>query len=139
VKKVIIATATLSFALLNANALEEVAKLDVKDACNVEKVGAAKALEVAKKYNPEAIKLGVEFKRLGVKNREYIKALEESVKAKKKETTVEYKAKGKKKTKKFETNFLAERACKFAIRALQQVNEAKKTWRLAVPGDGFKY
>ncbi len=138
-KKLIITATALSFAFVSANALQEVAKIDVKDVCKVEKVGAPKALEVAKKYNPEAIKLGVEFKRLGIKNREYIKALEEAIKAKKKETVVKYKSKGKEKTKKFDTNFLAERACKFAVRALQQVNEAEKTWRLAVPGDGFKY
>ena len=138
-KKLIITATALSFAFLSANALEEVAKIDVKDVCKVEKVGAAKALEVAKKYNPEAIKLGVEFKRLGIKNREYIKALEEAIKAKKKETIVKYDNNGKEATKTFETNFLAERACKFAVRALQQVNEAEKTWRLAVPGDGFKY
>ena len=29
--------------------------------------------------------------------------------------------------------------CKFAISALVQNAQAKDTWRLAVPGDGYKY
>ena len=138
-KKIILTTAALSFALLSAGALEEVAKMDVAKVCDVKANGLDKVLAVAKKYNPEAIKLGVEFKRLGIKNRQYIKALEGSIKAKKKETVVKYKKKGKEKTKKFDTEFLTHRACTFAIRALQQVNEAEKTWKMAVPGDGFKY
>ncbi len=136
-KIAIIATMTLSLA--NASLVEEAAKLDVKKVCDVKANGLDKVLGVAKKYNPEAIKLGVEFKRLGIKNREYIKALEAAVKAKSKETVIKYKKKGKEKTKKFPTNYAAWRACTFAVRALQLHEEGKKTWRLAVPGDGFKY
>ncbi len=138
-KKLITIAFTLSFVSLAAGALEEVSKIDVAKICDVNSNGLVKVLNIAKKYNPEAIKLGVEFKRLGIRNELYIKALEKSIKNKDKITVVKYKAKGKEKSKKFDTNFLTHRACTFAVRALQQVNEAKKTWRLAVPGDGFKY
>ena len=137
-KKLLIAS-TLGIAVATAGLVDEAAKLDVKKVCDVKANGAAKVLEVAKKFNPEAIKLGVEFQRLGIKNRAYIKYTEKAIKAKKKEVVIKYKKKGKEKTKKFPTNFAAWRACVFAIRALAQVKEAEKTWRLAVPGDGFKY
>ncbi len=129
----------LSLSLANASLSEDATKLDVKKVCDVKANGLDKVLGVAKKYNPEAIKLGVEFKRLGIKNREYIKAVEEAIKSKSKDTVIKYKKKGKEKTKKFPTDFATWRACTFAVRALQLHEEGKKTWRLAVPGDGFKY
>jgi hypothetical protein len=138
-KKIILTLATVSVSFVTASLLEDAAKLDVKKVCDVKANGLAKVLNVAKKYNPEAIKLGIEFKRLGVKNREYIKYTDKAIKAKKKETVIKYKSKGKEKTKKFATDYAAWRACTFAVRALQQKVEAEKTWRLAVPGDGFKY
>ena len=136
-KIAVVATMTLSLA--NASLSEDAAKLDVKKVCDVKANGLDKVLAVAKKFNPEAIKLDIEFKRLGIKNREYIKALEAAVKAKSKETVIKYKKKGKEKTKKFPTDYAAWRSCTFAVRALQLHEEGKKTWKLAVPGDGFKY
>ena len=138
-KKIILTLATISLTFATASLLEDAAKLDVKKVCDVKANGLEKVIAVAKKYNPEAIKLGVEFKRLGVKNREYIKYTEEAIKAKKKETVIKYLDKKKEKTKKFATDYAAWRACTFAVRALQQKVEAEKTWRMAVPGDGFKY
>jgi len=138
-KKIILTLAAVSVSFATASLLEEAAKLDVKKVCDVKANGLEKVIATAEKFNPEAIKLGVEFKRLGVKNREYIKYTKEAIKAKKKETVIKYKSKGKEKTKKFATDYAAWRACTFAIRGLQQKVEAEKTWRLAVPGDGFKY
>jgi len=62
-----------SLVLLNASLLEDASKLDVKKVCDVKANGLEKVIAVAKKYNPEAVKLGVEFKRLGIKNSEYIR------------------------------------------------------------------
>ena len=137
-KKIILTLSIVGFGLANASLLDEAAKLDVKKVCDVKANGLEKVIAVAKKFNPEAVKLGVEFKRLGIKNREYIKYTDEAIKSKKKETVIKYKDKGKEKTKKFATNYAAWRACTFAVRALQQVKEAQNSWRLAVPGDGFK-
>ena len=138
--KKLLVIAALSVTIVNAGLVDEAAKLDVKKVCDAKANGAAKVLAVAKKFNPEAVKLGVEFKRLGIKNREYIKFVEEAVTAKKKEVVIKYKDKHKKdKTKKFPLDYAAWRTCTFAVSALQQVKEADKTWRLSVPGDGFKY
>jgi len=137
--KKLLLIATIGASLASANLVDEAAKLDVKKVCDVKANGAAKVLEVAKKFNPEAIKLGVEFKRLGIRNRDYIKYTTEAIKAKKKEVVIHYKKKKEEKTKKFKTDFAAWRACVFAVRALQLHKESQKTWRLAVPGDGFKY
>jgi hypothetical protein len=138
-KKLILILTVGSFVSLNASLIEEASKLDVKKVCDVKANGLEKVIAIAEKFNPEAIKLGIEFKRLGIKNREYIKYTKEAIKAKKKETVIKYKNKGKEQTKKFATDFAAWRACTFAVRALQQKTEAEKTWRMAVPGDGFKY
>lgn len=137
-KKLLIIAAT-TIVVANAGLLEDAAKLDVKKACDVKAIGAAKALEVAKKYNAEAVKQGVEFKRLGITNSKYIKAVGEALKNKSKDAVIKYKAKKKDKTKKFPLDYAAWRTCTFAIRALQEKVEAEKTWRLAVPGDGFKF
>ena len=137
-KKILLAS-VLGLSIASAGLVEDAAKLDVKKVCDVKANGAAKVLAVAKKFNPEAIKLGVEFKRLGIRNRLYVKAVEEAVKAKKKEVVIKYKAKGKEKTKKFPLDYAAWRTCTFAVRALQLHKEADKTWRLAVPGDGYKF
>jgi len=138
--KKILLIAVVSATLVSAGLVNKAAKLDVKKVCNVKANGAAKVVAVAKKYNKKAIRLGVEFKRLGIKNREYIKFVEKAVKSKKKVVVIKYKDKHKKtKIKKFPLDYAAWRSCTFAIRALQQAKEADKTWRLAVPGDGFKY
>jgi hypothetical protein len=120
-------------------AVKEAAKVDVKKVCDVKANGLEKVLAVAEKYNPEAVKLGVEFKRLGITNSVYIKGVKEAIKAKKPEVTLHYKSKGQEKSKTFKTDYAAWRACHFAVRALQQVNEAQSTWRMAVPGDGYKF
>jgi hypothetical protein len=138
-RKIGLVAVTLALSVASANLLEEASKLDVKEVCDVKANGLEKVLEVAKKFNPEAIKLGVEFKRLGIRNREYIKFAEEAIKNKQKETVIKYKEKGEEKSKKFSTDYATWRACTFAIRALQQVNEAEETWRLSIPGDGYKF
>ncbi len=137
-KKILLAS-VLGLSIASAGLVEDAAKLDVKKVCDVKANGAAKVLAVAKKFNPEAIKLGVEFKRLGIKNRLYVKAVEEAIKAKKKEVVIKYTVKKKDKVKKFPLDYAAWRTCTFAVRALQLHKEADKTWRLAVPGDGYKF
>ena len=137
-KKILLAS-VLSLSIVSAGLVDEASKLDVKKACDVKANGADKVLAVAQKFNPEAVKLGVEFKRLGITNRNYIKFTQEAIKGKKKEVVIKYKAKKKEKTKKFPLDYAAWRACTFAVRALQEHKEADKTWSLAVPGDGFKY
>ena len=119
--------------------VEEAAKLDVKKVCDVKANGLEKVLAVAEKYNPEAVKLGVEFKRLGITNSVYINGVKEAIKAQKPEVTLHYKSKGKEKKKTFKTDYATWRACSFAVRALQQVKEAQKDHHLAIPGDGFKF
>ena len=124
---------------VQADLLKEAAALDVKKVCDVKANGIDAVLATAAKYNEEAIKLGVEFKRLGVTNSNYITSTTAAAKAKQKEVVLEYKKKGKVKKQKLATEYAAWRACHFAVRALQQKVEAEDTWRLAVPGDGFKY
>ncbi len=134
-KKVVLtiaAIATLTYA-------EDIMKINEKEACDVKKNGVEKVLALAKKYNPIAIKKGVEFKRLGVRNEVAIKAIEKAIKEKKKEVVVEIKKKGKVKTQKFPLDYAATRACKFAIVALQYDEESKNTYRADIPGDGYKY
>lgn len=126
-------------ASLQADLVADAAALDVKKVCDVKANGLDAVLATASKYNAEAKKLGIEFKRLGITNSKYIKGAMEAAKAKKAETVLHYKKKGKEKTAKFTTDKAAWRACSFAIRALQQKNEATSTWKLAVPGDGYKY
>jgi len=129
----------LSIGTAQADLLSDAVALDVKKACDVKANGIDTVLATASKYNDEAKKLGIEFKRLGITNSIYIKDTTAAVKAKKAETVLNYKSKGKEKTAKFATDYAAWRACSFAISALQQKHEAESTWRLAIPGDGFKY
>lgn len=114
-------------------------KTDVKDVCNVEKLGIEKVLESAKKYNESAIKEDVEFRRLNVNNSDLIISIDEALKNGSKDVNPMH-FQGKKRSKtKLAVDYATWRACSFALRALQQKHEAKNTWRLAVPGDGFKY
>jgi len=134
-KKVLLtvaACATLTYA-------GDIMKIDTKAVCDVKKNGVDKVLALAEKYNPMAVKKGVEFKRLGVKNSTAIKAIKAAIKAKKKEVVVEVKKKGKVKKQKFALDYAATRACKFAIVALQYDKEAETTYRAAIPGDGYKF
>jgi hypothetical protein len=113
-------------------------KLDQREVCNVSKLGIETVLANAKVYNAAAIKEKVEFRRLGVNNSDLIIAVEEGLKAK--ATTVTPNDFKKKPTKdKFPIEYAAHRACTFGLSALQQKHEGKSTWRLAVPGDGYKY
>jgi hypothetical protein len=116
----------------------EASKLDVKKVCSVENNGIAAVLATAKTYNSIAQKKGLEFRRLGVNNSGLIASVEEAIKTGAKEVNPKD-FKGKKSKTKLETNYAAWRSCTFAIRALQQAEEAKSSWRLAVPGDGYKY
>jgi PBP1b-binding outer membrane lipoprotein LpoB len=113
-------------------------KLDQREVCNVSKLGIETVLANAKVYNAAAIKEKVEFRRLCVNNSDLIIAVEEGLKAK--ATTVTPNDFKKKPTKdKFPIEYAAHRACTFGLSALQQKHEGKSTWRLAVPGDGYKY
>jgi len=136
---VVLAIATAWTTVSSAASLESAAKIDVAKVCDVKANGIDGVLKTAAEYNALAKKLGVEFKRKGVATSQYITDTEAAAKAKAKEVTLKYKKKGKVKKHTFATDYAAWRACAFAVRAVQQVNEAEKTWRLAVPGDGFKF
>ncbi len=112
---------------------------DVQKECNVKANGINSVIAAANKYNAMAKKQGLEFRRLNVNNTDLIKAVEAGIKSGAKEVNPMH-FKGKKPSKtKLEINYAAARACSFAISALEQAKEAKNTWRLAIPGDGFKY
>ncbi len=113
-------------------------KLDQREVCNVDKLGLETVLAHAKAYNTAAIKEKVEFRRLGVNNSDLIIAVEEGLKTKAKTVTPKN-FKGKATKDKFPIEYAAHRACTFGLSALQQKHEGKSTWRLAVPGDGYKY
>lgn len=118
-------------------------KLDQREVCNVSKLGIEAVLANAKMYNSAAKKEGVEFRRLNVNNSDLIAAVEEGIKTGAKTVNpVHFKSKPnkiKKSKTKLEINYAAHRACTFGLSALQQKHEGKSTWRLAVPGDGYKY
>ncbi len=117
--------------------------LDVRKVCNVEANGIETVIATAKKYNAIAKKHGVEFRRLNVNNSALITSVEDAIKTGSKNVNpLHFKSKPKKVKKsktKLTTSYAAERACKFAISSLTQEATGKKTWRAAVPGDGFKY
>jgi hypothetical protein len=123
--------------------LAPASSLTTKEACDVSKHGVEKVIETAKAYNDVAIKKGLEFRRLNVNNRDLIISVQEAIKTGAKEVNpLHFKSKPnkiKKSKTKLKTDYAAWRACSFAISALQQADEAKDTWRLAVPGDGFQY
>lgn len=139
-KKTILKFATilalLASGLVNATA-SEISKLDVKKECNVEANGVEKVLATASKYNEIAIKHNVEFMRLGMKASQYIEAVDAALKSGSK--TIDIVDDKKKKTADATIEYGAWRACTFAISALTQEEEAKKTWKLASPSDGYKY
>ncbi|RXJ98762.1 hypothetical protein CRU98_08330 [Arcobacter sp. CECT 8986] len=112
--------------------------LNEKKVCDVNLNGIDKVINTAKAYNEIAIKREVEFRRLGVNNSGLIAAVEEGIKTGAKEVNPKD-FKGKDSKTVLPIDFAAERACKFAISALVQEKEAQTTWRLAVPGDGYKY
>lgn len=106
--------------------------------CDIKANGIVQVIATANVYNELAKKKGLEFRRLNVNNSDLIIAVEEAIKTGAKEVNPKT-FKGKKSKTVLETNYAAQRACKFAISALTQAQEAKLSWRLAVPGDGFKY
>ena len=106
--------------------------------CDVKSNGIEKVLATAVKYNMVAKKHGVEFKRLGMTNTQYIDETNKSLKSGSK-TVVLLNKKGKATKNSVSVEYAAQRACKFAVSALTQEKEGKNTWRAAVPGDGFKY
>lgn len=129
-------TALLTFGLVNASA-SDISKLDVKKECNVEVNGIEKVIATATKYNEIAVKNKVEFMRLGMKASQYIEAVNAALKSGAKNIDIiDVK---KKKTGEVTVEFAAWRACSFAISALTQQEEAKTTWKLASPSDGYKY
>ncbi|PLY11341.1 MAG: hypothetical protein C0626_01870 [Arcobacter sp.] len=113
-------------------------KLDLNTVCSVEKSGIKSVIETAKTYNTVAQAKGLEFRRLGVNNSDLIASVEEAIKTGAKEVNPND-FKGKTSKTKLDTNFAAVRACRFAVVALIQADEAKSSWRDAVPGDGLKY
>ena len=139
-KKTILKFATISAllasGLVNATA-SEISKLDVKKECNVEANGVEKVLATASKYNEIAIKHNVEFMRLGMKASQYIEAVDAALKSGAK--NIDIVDDKKKKTSEAPIEYGAWRACTFAISALTQEEESKKTWKLASPSDGYKY
>ena len=139
-KKTILKFATISAllasGLVNATA-SEISKLDVKKECNVQANGVEKVIATAAKYNEIAVKHQVEFMRLGMKASQYIDAVNNSLKSGSKTIDI-VDAKGKK-TEEATIEFGAWRACSFAIGAVVQEEEAKTTWKLASPSDGYKY
>lgn len=118
--------------------LEEAFNVDEKTVCNVQLNGIEKVLATAKLYNESAKQKNLEFRRLGVNNSALIVSVEEAIKTGAKEVNPKT-FKGKKSKTVLPTEYAATRACKFAIAALSQAQEAKSTWRSAIPGDGFKY
>ena len=135
--KISISVALLSFGL-NLSAAEDYSKLDVKNECDVQKNGVEKVIQTAERYNKVAIDHGVEFMRFGMKASQYIDAVQKALKSGSNQIDiVDNKAKAT--GEKVSIEFASWRACSFAISALTQEAEAKKTWRLASPSDGYKY
>jgi hypothetical protein len=118
-------------------------EMDVEKQCSVKANGIKTVLANAKIYNAAAIKEGVEYRRLNVNNRDLIASVEEALASGAKVANpVHFKSKPnkiKRSKTKLPVAYAAERACKFGLSALAQKYEAESTWRLAVPGDGFKY
>ncbi|XPV70107.1 MAG: hypothetical protein ACNI25_05915 [Halarcobacter sp.] len=118
--------------------IETATKLDLNKVCSVKVSGIQSVINTAKEYNVIAQKEGLEYRRLGVNNSALISSVEDAIKTGAKEVNpLDFK--GKTSKTKLPTDFGAERACRFAITALTQSVEGKETWRLSVPGDGYKY
>ena len=135
--KISISVALLSFGL-NLSAAEDYSKLDVKKECDVKTNGVEKVIQTAERYNKVAIEHGVEFMRFGMKNSQYIEASKDAIKNNTKEIAI-VDDKPKPTGEKVSIEFATWRACSFAISALTQEAQAKKTWKLASPSDGYKY
>ncbi len=135
--KISISVALLSFGL-NLSAAEDYSKLDVKKECDVKTNGVEKVIQTAERYNKVAIEHGVEFMRFGMKNSQYIEASKDAIKNNTKEIAI-VDDKAKPTGEKVSIEFATWRACSFAISALTQEAQAKKTWKLARTSDGYQY
>jgi hypothetical protein len=137
----LIATASIAAILGGCTSQPSIAtatKIDLNSVCSVEKSGIESVIKTAATYNSITQANGLEFRRLGVNNSALITSVQEAIKTGAKEVNPKD-FKGKVSKTKLETNYAAERACRFAIVPLMQSVEAKSTWRKSVPGDGFKY
>jgi uncharacterized lipoprotein YehR (DUF1307 family) len=112
--------------------------LDERVLCNIESNGIDNVLATAIKYNKIAKEEGLEFKRLGMTTTQYIDGSISAIKESAKQVVLLNK-KGKATKNSVSVEYAVQRACKFAVGALTLKEEGKKTWRAAVPGDGFKY
>jgi hypothetical protein len=112
--------------------------LDVAKVCNTKVNGVQAVLDQAAKFNPIAVKHGVEFMRFGMPASVYITETQKAIDAKA-DKVVLLDDKGKPTKDTLSTEFAAERACRFAINALIQENEASTEWKEAVPSYGYKY
>ena len=117
--------------------IESSLDVDVKKVCDVKSNGIKTVLATAKTYNEVAKKENLEFIRLVMKTSQYISGVENALKTG--SNTVDVVNKKKKKTGEVTKEYAAWRACSFAVRALQQAQEAKTTWKLAAPGHGYEY
>ena len=81
---------------------------------------------------------GTPYANYAMSNADLIIAVEEAIKTGAKEVNPKD-FKGKNSKTKLSTEYAAHRACTFGLSALQQKAEGKSTWRLAIPGDGYKY
>jgi len=138
--------------------------LDVAKVCDAKTLGAQSVLDQAIKFNPIAIKHGLEFRRHGMNNSVLIEETQLAINSKASEVKLlDDRMKGnfdKKLAKEgksakdmdpaaykkefttkvsLSTDEAAIRACKFAIRALQQEHEASTQYKEAVPGMEYKY
>ncbi|WP_428026642.1 hypothetical protein [Arcobacter sp.] len=113
------------------------AKLDLNQVCSVEKSGINSVITTAAEYNAIAKAEGVEFMRLGMTASQYVEAVQAGIKSGAK--TIEIVDKKKKVTGTMDITEAAQRACRFAVVALQQKDEAKTFWKQSMPGVGIKY
>ncbi|MGB5919331.1 hypothetical protein [Arcobacter sp.] len=142
-KKLTTLIATVSIAAILGGCTSEpsiatATKIDLNTVCSVEKSGIESVIKTAATYNPIAQANDLEFRRLDVNNSALITSVQEAIKTGAKEVNPKD-FKGKVSKTVLDTNFAAERACRFAIVPLMESVEAKSTWRNAVPGDGLKY
>jgi len=121
-------------ATANVGTVADAVKLDVKTAC-APTMSPAEHLAMAKKFNPTAVAMEIEFMRFKVTNSKAIAAVEKSLKAGEKVVPLLK----KKKYTLSSVKDAAWRTCVFAIRPLQLHHQAKVTTPLAIPGHGFKY
>ncbi len=121
--------------------------LDVTKVCNPKNSSAQAVLDIAKKFNPIAVKHGVEFMRFGMPATVYIDETQKAINWSAEGALTGAKARdvilvdkeGKATNNTLSINDAAERACKFAVTALITDHEASTEWKLAVPGDEYQY